>query len=258
MTTLLSDPYYSEAHEVFRRATNQTEMMLDRLAAHVGGRTRLSICSVGSGVGLFEMPMLARLDEEGTEVTRFVGVDVSEHACAVLDRELAAAGFVGLDFQVTVAPFQEFETTARFDLVLFNHVLEYLHGGPLASIMRSKALLEANGSVMMFSPARGGINGPYEEAYTEVVGAAPIFADDIARTLDEAGIDYAAETMTAACDVSLLDTAGEEGMKLLSFLTQRDCRGVSESVRERYAAYYRALRSPGSTTIPHPARLFVL
>ncbi len=263
MTALLSDPYYSEAHEVFRRATNQTELMLDRLVAWVGSRTGLSICSVGSGAGLFEMPMLARLDRDGIGVVKFVGVDISEHACAVLERKLAAAEFAGLDSELVVAPFQKYDTTARFDLVLFNHVLEYLHGDALESIMRSQALLERHvepvGSVMVFSPVRGGINGPYEEVYAQVVGTPPIFADDIEQTLEEAGIDYTAETMTAACDVSALDNQGDEdAMKLLSFLTQQDCREVSESVREHYASYYRALRPPGSTKIPHPVQLFVL
>ena len=185
MITPLSDPYYSEAHEAFRRATNQTELMLDGLITHLGGRTGLSICSVGSGAGLFEVPMLARLDHAGVGVVRFVGVDISEHACAVLERKLDAAGYGGLDSKLVVAPFEEYDTTDRFDLVLFNHVLEYLRGNALESIIRSKALLEPGGSVMVFSPVRGGINGPYEEVYTQVVGTPPIFADVIERSLDE-------------------------------------------------------------------------
>lgn len=260
MTTLLSDPYYSASHEVFRLATNQTELMLDGLVEHVGRRTKLRVCSVGSGAGLFELPMLARLRDEGIEVARFVGVDVSEHACGVLERKLESAGYEGLEFELVVAPFQDYETSHRFDVVLFNHVLEYFHGDALAAILQSQDLLEPDGAVVVFSPIRGGINGPYENVYTEFVGIAPIFAGDIRRSLDEAGISYTAELMTAACDVSPLDRddEDEQRMMLLSFLTQRDCRTVSKSVRDRYADYFRTLRTPGSATIPHPAMLFVL
>jgi len=255
---MLSDPYYSEAHEVFRRATNQNELMLDRLVGHVGGRTRLSVCSVGSGAGLFEMPMLARLRDDGIAVTRFVGVDISEHACAVLEQKLETAAYDSLEYELVALPFQQYDASERFDAVVFNHVLEYLHGDALESIVRSKTLLEPEGAVFVFSPIRGGINRPYEESYTELVGERPIFADDIERSLDASGIDYITETMTAACDISSLDRSGEDGMKLLSFLTQRDCRAVSKSECDGYADYYRTLRSAGSTTIPHPVRLLVL
>ena len=57
MTTLLADPSYSQCHEVFRRVTNQTDLMLDQLVARtpmIGGPgIGLSICSVGCGAGLF-------------------------------------------------------------------------------------------------------------------------------------------------------------------------------------------------------------
>ena len=56
MAALLTDPYYSQSHQVFRRATNQTELMLDHLVERLRGSARLSICSVGSGAGLFEIP----------------------------------------------------------------------------------------------------------------------------------------------------------------------------------------------------------
>lgn len=260
MTTLLADPYYSDAHEVFRAATDQTEKMLDRLVDRLQGRSRLSICSVGSGVGLFELPMLARLRAEGIGLARFTGVDASAHAASVLQRKLEAVDSAGLEFDVVVGAFQDYETSARFDLVLFNHVLEYLQGAATESLARSRTLLTADGAVVVFSPTRGGINRPYEDTYAELTGAPPVFADDIERLLDEAVIGYTRETILASCDISALDRAGndEEKMALLSFLTQRDCRELPEEARERYVDYYRLLRRAGESGIAHPTALFVL
>ena len=260
MAALLTDPYYSEAHEVFRNATNQTALMLDRMVDRLWDRSHLSICSVGSGAGLFEMPMLARLQETGIVVDRFVGVDVSEHACAVFGAKLEAAAHPGLDYELVVRAFDSFETDERFDLVLFNHVVEYLGADAFGWIGRSKGMVRDDGSVMVFSPTRGGINQPYEETFVELTGAPPVFADDIAHLLDAGGVAYAKETMIASCDISALDRpdADPEKVMLLSFLTQRDCRDLPEARRLRYVDYYSSLRPPGERGIAHPTTLFVV
>lgn len=260
MTTLLADPYYSRAHEVFRSATNQTALMVEHMVDRLQNRSRLSICSVGSGAGLFEIPMLARLHDEGIAAERFVGVDASEHACAVLESKLAASAHPGLDYELVATPFETFETGERFDIVLFNHVVEYLAGDALPWLEKSMGLVMSGGSLLVFSPTRGGINVPYEEGFVELTGAPPIFADDIERMLDDAGIAYVEETIIASCDVSLLDRFGSDAEKvmLLSFLAQRDCRDLSDDDCERYVEYYRSLRPPGERGVAHPTTLFVI
>ncbi len=259
MTTLLADPYYSQSNAIFRRATNQTEVMLDRLADHARDRGRLTILSVGSGVGLFELPMLTRLGEDGITVARFVGVDPSAHATAVLGRKLADRS-EALDFEVVATPFETYDTEVRFDMVLFNHVFEYLAGDPLTWIGKSLGLLADGGNVLVFSPNRGGINQIYQDVFAELVGTPPFFADDIEVMLDGSGIAFSMESMMAACDISALQRIGEdpEKLMLLSFLTQRDCREVTPEVRERYIEYYLSLGQPGESSIPHPVTLFVM
>jgi SAM-dependent methyltransferase len=244
---------------MFRRATNQTEVMLDRLADHARDRGRLTILSVGSGVGLFELPMLTRLGEEGITVARFVGVDPSAHATAVLGRKLADRPET-LDFELVATPFETYDTEARFDMVLFNHVFEYLAGDPLTWVGKSLGLLADGGNVLVFSPNRGGINQIYQDVFAELVGTPPFFADDIEVMLDGSGIAFSMESMMAACDISALQRIGEdpEKLMLLSFLTQRDCREVMPEVRERYIEYYLSLRQPGERSIPHPVTLFVM
>jgi len=259
VTTLLADPYYSQSNAMFRRATNQTEVMLDRLADHARDRGRLTILSVGSGVGLFELPMLTRLGEDGITVARFVGVDPSAHATAVLGRKLADR-YKALDFEVVATPFETYDTEARFDMVLFNHVFEYLAGDPLTWVGKSLGLLADGGNVLVFSPNRGGINQIYQDVFAELVGMPPFFADDIEVMLDGSGIAFSMESMMAACDISALQRIGgdPEKLMLLSFLTQRDCREVMPEVRERYIEYYLSLRRPGESSIPHPVTLFVM
>ena len=59
--------------------------------------------------------------------------------------------------------------------------------------------------------------------------------------------------------MSLLEESDphRDKIKLLSFLTQRDCREIPLDARESYVGYYLSLRQDGPT-IPHPTTMFIL
>lgn len=257
--SLLPEPYYSACNEVFRRSTNQTQLMLREMEKFCRDRRRLSILSVGSGVGLFEIPMLKMLQDGGVQISEFVGVDVSAHACAVLEENLRAEVGSGISYDVACSPFQDFTTNEDFDIVLYNHTFEYLGGRPVTWLRKSQSLLTPGGSVIIFSPNRGGINRIYGEAIQELGGWTPFFADDIEVTLKSHRIRFLKKRLVAECDISLLQESDPhpDKIKLLSFLTQRDCRAAPLEVRESYVEYYLSLRQNGRT-IPHPTTMFIL
>ena len=66
--------------------------------------------------------------------------------------------------------------------------------------------------------------------------------------------------INAECDVSLLHKSNDnqDKIKLLSFLTQMDCRKISDEKKNEFANYYKSLRHKNKNTIPHPATLFIL
>ena len=247
----LSGKYYVECNEVFRRSTNQAEHMLDEMGKIAQGRSGLSILSVGSGAGLFEMPMLQMLEGE---VKRFVGVDVNEHACRVLRAKLHGEFGASFDFEVVNRSFQDYRTDRQFEIVLFNHTFEYLAGDRLSWIQKSRGLLADAGNVLIFSPNRGGINKFYEEVF------APCFSDDLEQLLTMTDIDHSTTTIDAECDVTLLAGRDDdpELIRLLSFLTQADCRELSSISRREFVDYYLSLSKDETSMIAHPATLFVL
>lgn len=257
--SLLTEPYYSACNEVFRRCTNQGSLMLAEMGEIFRGLRRVSILSVGSGVGLFEIPMLKMLQDDDVPISHFVGVDVSSHACARLEENLEAEFGPGIWHEVVCSPFQDFTSSRVFDLVLYNHTFEYLGGRPGRWLRKSESLLASGGRVIVFSPRRGGINLIYGEVARELGGWSPLFADDIDATLANLGNHFQKKTLVAECDVSLLDRSGPhpDKIKLLSFLTQRDCRAIPSETRESYVEYYLSLRR-GGPTIPHPTTMFVL
>ena len=137
----LSDEYYAECHEIFRRSSNQTGLMLKEVQGIYRNSERISILSVGSGVGLFEIPMLTLLMEEGIYIPKFVGIDVNEHACNIFMMKLQAKFGSSVKFEVTNQPFQEFSSESRFDMILSNHTFEYFRDHHLKWIHKSLNLL---------------------------------------------------------------------------------------------------------------------
>ncbi len=247
----LSGEYYVECNDVFRRTTNQSEHMLAETRKFVEGRSDLRILSVGSGVGLFEIPMLRMLEDN---VASFDGVDVNEHACRILQEKLDQAFGDSLNFKVEHRSFQKYRTDHRFEIVLFNHTFEYLSGDRLSWIQKSRDLLVEAGNVLIFSPNRGGINRFYEEVF------APCFSEDLDHLLTHVGMEHSTIAIEGACDVALLTVSDDDPdkMRLLSFLTQADCRDLPPAKQRELADYYLSLSGDESSIIPHPATLFVL
>ena len=94
----------------------------------------------------------------------------------------------------------------------------------------------------------------YEEVF------APCFSDDLEQLLTLTDIDHSTTTIDAECDVTLLAGQNDdpELIRLLSFLTQADCRELSSTRRREFVDYYLSLSKAETLMIPHPATLFVL
>lgn len=249
----LEGEYYSACQQVFRRTTNQSDRMLDKLQQILDGRLRLSVLSVGSGMGLFEIPLLERLMAEGARLDRFVGIDLDQHACQVLRQRLRERFGGRLDFEVVESAFERFQSEERFGLVLFVHTFEYLRGDLVRCLGRAWRMLAHSGRLVLFSPQRGGINAIYEQV------SQGSFANDLQRLLEAAGLEYSAEQVAAECTIEpLLDRHHPERVALLSFLTQLDCRQVSADRQDRFSEYFRSLCEPQTALLPHPTTVFTI
>lgn len=254
----LTGDYYARCNTLFRSLTNQAEIMLAALYEFVSYEPELSILSVGSGIGLFEVPLLEKLFHGGILIPLFIGIDNDEYACKFLGNTLSENFGATLRYEVLPLPFQRYQTTHRFELILFNHVFEYFADSHLRWIQKSLALRTDTGKIMIFSPNRGGINKIYGEMMRHVNGFDPFFADDLSSLLSGNAIKYSSSNLLAVCDISLLEETDENSEKimLLSFLTQIDCRKISPEILAEYSTYYKSIRNDHH--IPHPTTLFVL
>ena len=256
----LSGKFYVQAQEVFRRATDQNDRMLEATLQITRGTTDMRMLSVGSGSGLYELPFLEALRAAGTPPRRFVGVDPNRRAVQKLDRALQRRFAGRLDFEVRAETFQKFEARERFDLVAFNHTFEYLKGDHRRWIRKAFRMVDRNGLVLIFSPLRGGINSLYSAFARTLYDHAVVFADDLHRLLAEIELVYRVQRVEAVCDISALAGGPEnpDFYPLLSFLTQIDCRDIAQKDLSGIADCFLSLREPGDPTISHPAELFLI
>ncbi|MEK6221249.1 MAG: class I SAM-dependent methyltransferase [Chloroflexota bacterium] len=258
MTALVGD-YYIACQETFRASTNQANLMVAEFSAYCQDKQSVRILSVGSGIGLFELPMLRALQHSQLGVSKFVGLDIDPKASKVLAEKLNAEFGNHLDFEVFAEPYQEFSIAKKFDIILFNHVFEYLQADHLKWIKKSMSLLANDGHILIFSPLSGGINKYYADLMPQVNGFAPFFAADIERILGAEKIGFSNQTIMGACDISLLSGNNQEDkVKLLSFMTQMDCRAIAQEKQADYIAYYTSLAEQDQDKIPHPTSFFII
>ncbi len=252
--------YYNECHALFRSLTDQPQRMLKDIRGVCDGRRCRRILSIGSGTGLFEIPMLELLLGDGFDVRYFVGIDINLEACKQLARRLEGAEFNGLEWRVLSQDFEDYPPVERFHVVIFNHSLEYLAGPAARWVMKALRLLREDGICLIYSPDRGGINAPYEEFAQEIYGLAPRFSDDLKRSMDAEGIRFTMRRIMGKCSVEPLQRSGreEDRIRLLSFLAQIDCRKVGREKRATMSDYYLGLRDGSEPLIPHPTTRFLI
>lgn len=234
--------------------------MMEALLAECEDYEDFSILSVGSGSGLFEVPMLKKLLAEGKKVSRFTGVDIDEDANRLLKDALNTEFASLLDNEIVSASFDAFNPKEPADIILYNHVFEYIREGQLDWMRKSLDLLAAGGKLLLFSPIQGGINAIYEQNMNEHFDYVPYYSADIEKMLSDAGMAFSKERIEGECDISLLDELDNDpnGTRLLSFLTQVDCRKVPGEQLAEQVSYFKSLAQQGDKRIPHPTDFFVL
>lgn len=234
--------------------------MLSALQQHCADLDDFSILSVGSGSGLFELPMLDMLLNAGKHVRHFTGVDIDEDANQLLLDALNARFTNRLSYEVVSASFDSYQSSTPADLILYNHVFEYIRDGQIAWMQKSIKLLSEKGKLLLFSPIQGGINAIYERNMSSHFDYAPYYSADIEAMLDKENIAYSKERIQGECDITLLATLGEDAdaMRMLSFLTQVDARQLVEEKAAEQVRYFQSLADEGSQLIPHPTDLFIL
>ncbi len=256
---ILDGLYYAESHEIFRGQSNQQELMLKALQDVIGEKDEISILSVGAGSGLFEIPLLKELMNSGIGISQFMGIDINLSACKLLEARLAQEFGSDINYYVEESSLEDFSSDKNFDLVLFNHVFEYIDSGHVALLEKSLSLISKGGEIVLFSPLRGGINHLYEMNSQHLFNRTPYFSDDIEGLLRNGmNITFEKQGIIADCKIDLLIPGENEDLreKMLSFLCQIDCRKLPPEEIEEAKDFFLSITESG--ILPHPTDMFII
>jgi SAM-dependent methyltransferase len=253
----LNGPYYAECHVVFRRHTNQQDLMLAAALQLARLLVPLRLLSVGSGSGLFELPFLQAVLQAGGEIGQFTGIDTNASACRQLSQQLTQDFGGGFPMEVQIKSFQEFGVTPGYKMVLFNHSFEYLSPPPDPWLQKALDYLAPGGIVAIFSPCRDRLNAVYADHWQAMHGRPPMFADEVEASLSRLAIPFAVSEIAGRCDLSILAGANDEAdlLRMLSFLAQIDVRRLPEPEVSALTEHFLSMADPASAAIAHHTRL---
>lgn len=254
----LRGDYYNQCHELFRAQTNQQTLMLDAMLEIAGTGREIKILSVGSGLGLFERPLVLELSGRGL-ISQFTGVDINQEANQLLRKFLEENVQDRLHFEVRDESFENYSTGDQYDLILFNHVFEYLSAGQERWLNKALGMLKPGGQIALYSPLRDEINFYYAKFQEEIFKRSPYFSADIEGLLNSlAKIKFEQQTIMGKCDLSLIARSemDPEAMKLLSFLCQIDAREMNSEQLYEIRDYFLGVEA--DNWIAHPTDLYLI
>ncbi len=228
----LTGKNYERCNQIFRSLTNQQDIMLDWVMQqlHTGqvtnasGSKPLSILSVGSGCGLFEIALIKRLrEEEPSRSLHFTGIDPNTEECQTIDKALAK--IPRLASNIHNCKFEDYTASRGFDLILFVHSLYYLKS-PEGPLSKAKNLLNPHASMMLFSAEQGGLNLAAQAFRATTDKHAFVFQDHIDNWLANQTLAVKSQRLNAMLDLNNLDQrlSSQPYLDFLSFLTQRDLK----------------------------------
>jgi SAM-dependent methyltransferase len=232
--------------------------MLDAMLKIAGASREMKILSVGSGLGLFERPLVLELSALGL-ISQFTGVDINREANQLLRTFLEQNVQDRLHFEVRDESFENFSDQDQYDLILFNHVFEYLSAGQERWLNKALGMLKTGGQIGLYSPLHDEINFYYAKFQEELFKRSPYFSADIDGLLNSlAKIKFERQTIMGKCDLSLIARSELDpaATKLLSFLCQIDAREFDSAQLHEIRDYFLGVEA--DNWIAHPTDLYLI
>lgn len=252
----LDDARYMRAHLAFRERSTQRTLMLDWLAAEIAAArpagAPLRLLSVGSGAGVLDAPLVARLQAGGP--VDFVGVDPNLEENAVCRARMAEALAPGSRARIVDGVIEEFETDARFDAVIAVHCF-YYSADIRRALERTVSLIAPGGALFALVAPDNALSEFFRKATLRLKGFEPCLSGALSAQLAALGLEVARATLDARVDLTAMAADEEPAASLLTdFIIHADLSACAPEVRAALRAEILSFsyRARGRTFVPHP------
>ncbi len=228
---------YVEAHEAFRRASDQAERIADWFERHRLLDLRAgvpAVLSVGTGGGEVDVHLIEALRRKGAFV--YDALEPSGDALGRFRTRCEQFGGVPGGVWMNEGRFEEFESSLRYDLIHFVHAV-YSMRNLEEALGKAFRMLREGGSLALVCCTDEGVNAFLRDVLREVslpgrTGTMPE-ADLIAALSTLSGGEQRFELVPSEIAVGACFQPGGRAGHLLNFLLQADSSQLS--ARERAA-----------------------
>ncbi len=256
---------YAECFEAYKRISTEWECMRqwihDNLLDSLSHKENISILSVGSGSGDFDLQLIELLASKFKSVD-YVAVEPNKVHSQQFKIRTITYPLQGIRFRIHTLPFEELRIDERFDLIHFTHCLYYIPDRARA-VLKALNMIVDYGIVLIFHHTPMGINQIQRRFLKRVKGTEKdIFCSkELQDILDRHHIRYRLNMMDSFLDVSdCLIADSETTQKLISFFLECDTRQLLPEIRQEICQFINKLSfcDQGRKLLLHPVAVFSL
>ena len=258
----LTDERFDKAHELFESSSDQQQLILDWLTAfsiRSESVDPLSFLSVGCGSGILDNPLIESLSALGRRIS-YTGIDPNAIACKrFLDnfRKLQLTD-VRLDVQQETVESMRFDQT--FDIIHAVHSLYYFDD-PAATITRLLLRVCPGGKLLILQAPKAELNRLADCFWYSNKDMDIWFSERLEMYLQEVGLAYKKTRINARVDMTdCFEEQSADGAMMLDFVTQVDCKALTQAARELVLGYLTAISQQhgDNVLVSHPVDAFVI
>jgi SAM-dependent methyltransferase len=216
----LTDEEYANFHLLRKSASSMDKYQLKKFdtiienqAAIWNGRN-ITILSVGSGIGDFDIEIIQAIKDHGLKIKKYVCVEPIGKNIEPLKANLRKV-LADDKFEVKESFFEICEFSESFDFIHSVHVIHWM-SDPVLALKKMDSLLEEDGLSVSVLQSEKGMPRIYEALKPSTKGS--LTAESLMAMTQSAGIEYNLDYVSAHLDVSSIIKQEELGKKILQFV----------------------------------------
>lgn len=254
---------YMDAHLNFRNnLTNQGQLMQDALYDAIlrrikeKGLVHLRLASIGSGTGIIDAPLVARLAAHLP--VQYVGIDPNIYEIAMAKENFMAQGINDAVFHHNLIENVDLGALGQFDVVIMVHVTYY--SADIAPMLSAaNHMIGANGLLLNIASTDNPQNQLFVETTRAIHGHTPTLAGDYVAGVVALDHDYWQQEINARIllDDYFADPSSDASWQFLDFFLHADSRSIRDGLIARYRQTIEAasVTTDEGIILPHIATL---
>jgi len=215
---------YKDGQLIFRRSTNQQQLMLDWLEKHFISQLSpepIRFLSIGAGTGIFDVPIIQHFLRRDLEI-EYEGIDPNEKVLSLLEDSLRTLAGEKLKVSVVLSDFESYHTLKKFNFILLVHT-HYFFRDLGENLQRAWDLLDEGGTIILYSALDIFLSQFFNVTFRSNFGHPPWLSHHVQKALSALNIPFRRESIKGELDISACFGADEKAARdLLAFIIHAD------------------------------------